>query len=181
MNTSLQLLRLTMSLSSLISPPPPLSSCELSDIVITEQDVIGQFQILKMNKPPGPDTLAPKFIKAILPSLVIPISIIFNKSIQLGQVPSDWKSANFTAIYKGKGDSCDSSNYRPISVANRFGKILEKIIFKNLYNYVTRNRILADHQSGFRTKDSTVNQLLIIYNAIIKKSRSWKRCTIYIL
>jgi hypothetical protein len=48
-------------------------------------------------------------------------------------------------------------------------------------NYVTRNRILADHQSGFRTKDSTVNQLLIIYNAIIKKSRSWKRCTIYIL
>jgi hypothetical protein len=37
--------------------------------------------------------LAPKFIKAIFPSLVIPISIIFNKTIQLGQVPSDWKSA----------------------------------------------------------------------------------------
>ena len=43
-----------------------------------------------------------------------------------------------------------------------------KIIFKNLYNYVTRNRILSDHQSGFRTKDSTINQLLIIYNTIIK-------------
>ena len=34
---------------------PPLSPCELSDIVITEQDVIDQFQILKINKPPGPD------------------------------------------------------------------------------------------------------------------------------
>jgi hypothetical protein len=81
---------------------------------------------------------------------------------------SDWKSANITAIYKGKGDSCDPSNYRPISVTNCFGKILEKIIFKNLYNYVTRNKILSDHQSGFRTKDSTINQLLIIYNTIIK-------------
>jgi hypothetical protein len=45
MNTSLQFLRL----SSLISPTE--SPCELSDIVITEQDVIDQFQILKQNKP----------------------------------------------------------------------------------------------------------------------------------
>ena len=87
--------------------------------------------------------------------------------MQLGHVPSDWKSANVTAIYKGKGDSCDPSNYRPISVANCFGKILKQIIFKNLYNYVTRNGILSDRQSGFRTKDSTINQLLIIYNTII--------------
>ena len=82
--------------------------------------------------------------------------------------PFDWKSADVTAIYKGKGDSCDPSKYRPISVTNCFGKILEKIIFKNLYNYVTRNRILSDHQSRFRTKDNTINQLLIIYNTIIK-------------
>ena len=80
----------------------------------------------------------------------------------------DLKSVNVTAIYTGKGDSCDPLNYRPISVTNCFGKNLEKIIFKNLYNYITRNIILSDHQSGFRTKDSTINQLLIIYNTIIK-------------
>jgi hypothetical protein len=91
-----------MSLSFLISP-----HCHLVNYltVITEQDVIDQFPILKINKPPGPDKLAPKVIKAIFLSLVIPITIIFNKTIQLGQVPSDWKCANVTAIYKGKGDS----------------------------------------------------------------------------
>ena len=52
---------------------PPLSPCELSDIAITEEDLIDQFQILKISKPPGPDKLAPKFIKAIFPSLVTPI------------------------------------------------------------------------------------------------------------
>lgn len=43
------------------------------------------------------------------------------------------------------------------------------MFFKNPYNYVTRNRILPDHQSGFITTDFTINQLSIIYNIIIKK------------
>ena len=83
-------------------------------------------------------------------------------------MPSDWKLANVTAIYKGKGGSEDVSNYRPISVTNCFGKMLEKIIFKHLHNHLLRYNILSDHQSGFRHKDSTINQLLIIYDTIMK-------------
>ncbi|CAG2253818.1 unnamed protein product [Mytilus edulis] len=48
---------------------PPLAPYELSDIVITEQDVIDHFQILNINKPAGPEKLPPKFLKAIFPSL----------------------------------------------------------------------------------------------------------------
>ena len=40
---------------------PPLAPCELSDIVVTEQDVIDHFQLLNVNKPAGPDKLSPKF------------------------------------------------------------------------------------------------------------------------
>lgn len=96
----------------------PLSPCVLSDIIITEQDVADQFQILNINKPAGPDNLPPKFLKAIFQSLVTPITILFNKTIQLGQIPNDWKSANVSAIYKGKGDSDNPTNYRPISVTS---------------------------------------------------------------
>ncbi|CAG2230882.1 unnamed protein product [Mytilus edulis] len=95
---------------------PPLAPYELSDIVITEQDVIDHFQILNINKPAGPDKLPPKFLKAIFPSLVTPLTFIFNKSLQSGIVPSDWKLANVSAIYKGKGDQDNVSNYRPISL-----------------------------------------------------------------
>ena len=83
-------------------------------------------------------------------------------------MPSDWKMANVIAIYKGKGGSDSACNYRPISVTNCFGKMLEKIIFKHLHNYIHQNNILTDDQSGFRHKDSTVNQLLIIYDDIMK-------------
>jgi len=101
--------------------------------------------------------------------LVTPLTLLFNKSLNLGVVPSDWKLANVSAIYKGKGDQDNVTNYRPISVTNCFSKILEKIIFKHLHNYIHDYDILTDHQSGFRSKDSTINQLLIIYDEIVKK------------
>jgi len=44
---------------------------------------------------------------------------------------------------------------------------MEKIVFKNLYNYLIENSILTKHQSGFIPGDSTVNQLLFIYNEIV--------------
>ena len=97
---------------------PPLAPCELSNIVVTERDVIDHFQILNINKPAGPDKLPPKFRKAIFPSLVTPLTLLFNNSLNLGVVPSDWKLANVSAIYKGKGDQDNVTNYRPISVTN---------------------------------------------------------------
>lgn len=46
--------------------------------------------------------------------------------------------------------------------------MLEKIIFKHLYNYLQEYEILTRYQSGFRPRDSTVNQLLEIYHIIIE-------------
>ena len=44
-------------------------------------------------------------------------------------------------------------------------KIFERIIFSCLYEYVDENKLLSGHQSGFRSNDSCVNQLLsIVYN-----------------
>jgi hypothetical protein len=81
-------------------------------------------------------------------------------------VPGDWKLANVSAIYKGKGGSDSVANYRPIY--NCFIKILEKIILKHLHNYLLRYNILSDDQSGFKHNDSTINQLLVIYDVIMK-------------
>ena len=49
-----------------------------------------------------------------------------------------------------------------------YRKIPGKVFFKYLYNYLQENKILAKYQSGFRPKDSTVNQLLEIYHTIIE-------------
>ena len=77
--------------------------------------------------------------------------------------------ANISAIFKGKGGDQDPMNYRSISVTSCLGKILEKIIFKYLSNFVQEHNIITTFQSGFRPRDSTVNQLLEIYHQIILK------------
>ena len=45
--------------------------------------------------------------------------------------------------------------------------MMEKIIVKHVHNYVLEHHIITEHQSGFQPNDSTVNQLVYIYNTII--------------
>jgi hypothetical protein len=56
-----------------------------------EQEVCDQFQILNISKPAGPDSLQPKFLKAVFQSLVKPLTILFQKSLNFGVVPGDWR------------------------------------------------------------------------------------------
>ena len=70
-------------------------------------------------------------------------------------------------IPKG-GDRTAVSNYRPISLLSNINKVLERIVFKHLYNHFLENDILTPLQSGFIPVDSTVNHLLFLYNAFCK-------------
>ena len=48
------------------------------------------------------------------------------------------------------------------------GKVFEKIIHKHVFNFFRENNILTRLQSGFVPGDSTVNQLVDIYNTFCK-------------
>ena len=48
----------------------------------------------------------------------------------------------------------------PISILPIVAKISERIVYNQLYNYLTKHNILSKNQSGFRTKHSTVTSLL---------------------
>ena len=57
-------------------------------------------------------------------------------------------------------------NYRPILLLPICGKIFEKIIFDEIYQHLTVNKLLSDKQSGFRPGDTNFNQLLSITHEI---------------
>ena len=60
-----------------------------------------------------------------------------------------------------------TKNSRPISLLPICGKLFEKIIFDEIYTHLQENNLLSPRQSGFRTGDSTINQLLSITNEIL--------------
>ena len=82
-------------------------------------------------------------------------------------MPSLWKQANVTPVFK-KNDPSDVSNYRPISLLNTIGKVLEKIVHKYVYNFLSEHQVITTLQSGFIPGDSTVNQLVDIYNTFCR-------------
>ena len=122
---------------------------------------------MKTGKAAGPDTLNNRILKELSSPLSSPFCDLFNYSLSTGQFPEAWKQANITPIYK-KDDSSDPSNYRPISLLSAVGKVLEKLVHKYVFNFFRDNDIITSLQSGFVPGDSTVNQLIDIYNTFCK-------------
>jgi hypothetical protein len=54
-----------------------------------------------------------------------------------------------------KGDASLPSNYRPISLISCVGKIMERVVYKNVDNYLVRNKLIYEYQSGFLPKHSS--------------------------
>ena len=98
-------------------------------------------------------------------SVTSPLHIIFRNILSSSSYPDMWKLTNVTPIFK-KGDKQLIKNYRPISLHSICGKILEKIISNNLYNYLHLSGLITKNQSGFRPEDSTTNQLLYLVDEI---------------
>jgi len=94
-----------------------------------------------------------------------PLIYIFNKILSTGVFPDRIKFSEVRPLFK-KGDKTEFSNYRPISLLTSFSKIIEKIIFKRLYNYLNDNNILVDHQYGFRKKLSTKTAICTLINNV---------------
>ena len=101
------------------------------------------------NKVAGIDKIPCKILKSVVNIIDEPLSKIFNKSISSGIFPDDLKTAKVSPIYKAE-DRSDVNNHRPISVLSVVSKILEKIIFSQLYDYLRVNNLLSRQQSGFR-------------------------------
>ena len=121
---------------------------------------------------PGHDGIKPSVIKRCKDLIVTPLTHIFNMSIREGHVPDSLKRAYITPVFKS-GDSKKFNSYRPISVLPSFSKVLERLIFKRLYQYLSSNAILSNSQFGFRQGLSTEMALItaidFITDAIDKK------------
>ena len=144
---------------------PLLNHHGLSSFHIENHEILKLIRSLDINKSHGFDNISARMLKICGSSIIMPLEIIFNTCLKERSYPLLWKKANITPIHK-KGDKNDIVNYRPISVLPLCAKVFEKLIYKSLYNHFEVNSILNTNQSGFRTGDSCINQLLSITHNI---------------
>ena len=77
--------------------------------------------------------------------------------------PEAWKCSKVIPIFK-KDDEQLAKNYRPVSILSPLSKVLEKVVFSQLYGYFTRNNLLSPSSHGYREHTSTLTALLQLYD-----------------
>ncbi|PFX27068.1 RNA-directed DNA polymerase from mobile element jockey [Stylophora pistillata] len=110
-------------------------------------------------KASGRDLVLAKDLKLLGDPVVHNLLPLFKKSFDDATFPSDWKLSRVNPIFKN-GRPTDVNNFRPISLLNIPGKILEDIVSTSLDLHIKSLGLLSDNQWGFRENYSTEGLLL---------------------
>ena len=130
------------------------------NISFTTDIIEKKLKELKITKSAGPDGFHPRVLNEISTSIKLPLSIICTQSYDEGRLPSDWKNAHITPIYK-KGSKDAPGNYRPVSLTSVIGKMMESVIRDSLVKHMMDNNLFCDQQHGFVPGRSCMTQLLV--------------------
>ena len=117
---------------------------------VTEFEVKYLVKEIKITKSSAVEGLSTRLLKDAFEILVFELTYLYNSCLQFGILPKKWGLSKITPIPKASHHSTDPNNWRPISQICLPGKLLEKIIHNQLYQYLDVNNILSPNQYGFR-------------------------------
>ena len=109
-------------------------------VSVTVDQVSSTLSHISASKATGLDELPARFIKDGSSVIAKPLTHIVNISITTGIIPDYLKAAMVVPLYNKKGRT-NVDNYRPISVLSIISKVLEKVVFNQLNNFLTEHRI----------------------------------------
>ena len=132
----------------------------------TDQEVNNIIKQLK-DGAPVKDGITSLSLKLVSDFIVKPITRTVNLSFSQGVFPNELKIALVSPLYKAK-DPMYFSNYRPISLLSTFSKILERLMYNRIIDFLNKHKILNKYQFGFKTNHSTYMALIILLENIMK-------------
>ena len=114
----------------------------------TEREIINIISKLPNKVSSGYDKINNNLLKEIKQEIVNLLTDLFNKSMSQGEFPKAMKMSKVVPLHKGKSREMPE-NYRPISLLITISKVLEKLVYKRVYNYLHANGSIYSSQYGF--------------------------------
>lgn len=154
------------------TPLPIINTSRLTEREkITELELLHNLRKFK-EKSPGLSGITRNILMNLPQKGIHTLLNIYNASLSTGYFPDDLKKAKMIFIPKEGKDTKNITNYRPISLLEVTGKLLEKIINNRLLDFLEHNNIINKRQHGFRKKRGTHTALaLITENIALSKAK----------
>jgi Reverse transcriptase (RNA-dependent DNA polymerase)/Endonuclease-reverse transcriptase len=138
---------------------------QISHVRVTVKDVKNKIRRLRRDAASGPDGIGPAILMEMCNEFAPIMAQIFNKSLQTGDVPEDWREANVTPIFK-KGTRTAAGNYRPVSLTSVCCKILESVIKDRIMEHLRKHKLIRNSQHGFLPGRSCATNLLSFFEKV---------------
>jgi len=136
------------------------------DFPLVEEDCVRDcLSNMDAHKSMGPDGMHPRVLRELADVIAEPLSIIFERSWRIGEVPEDWRKASVSPIFK-KGKKEDPGNYRPVSLNSIPGKMMEQLILEVINKQVEEKKVIRSSQHGFTKGKSCLTNLVAFYDGM---------------
>ena len=138
----------------------PLES-PFPSLCITGEKILNEIIALRSKCSYTPDGIPPVFYKNTSCSIVEPLLILFQRSYEEGQVPSDFLKSIVTPVFK-KGLKELPDNYRPVAQSSIACILMEKLLVDHIENHLSALDQNDFSQHGFSRGKSTATQLVTV-------------------
>ncbi|KAH7986064.1 hypothetical protein HPB49_026145 [Dermacentor silvarum] len=138
-------------------------AASISTISFSHDDLHEAVRFIKPSQNPGPDYIAPSFLKLIYPHVSYSLLLMFQSFMDNAFVPQKWKESFVTPVHKGRGKpTCEMSSYRPVSITSILCRTFERLVNRSIIAFLEQNRILASSQHVFRPNRSCETALATV-------------------
>lgn len=128
------------------APPSPPSA------PITPDEVWEALRHTSNTSAPGISGIGYMAVKWVHSSFALEMTQLFNTCLKLGHHPRPWRAAKVVMLRKpNKPDASNPRAYRPITLEETFGKLLEKVIARRLNYHANEGQALPSNQFGTRS------------------------------
>ena len=132
---------------------------------VSEITVVRILKKLKKNVSSGYDEIPASLIVDGAEEIARPLSFLLNNMFANSIFPEAKKIAKVIPIYKSD-ERKQITNYRPISILPVLSKVIERVIYEELYRYLEENRLRCSKQFGFRRGSSIQHAVLYLTDSI---------------